>query len=819
MNALWQDLRYGLRMCLKNPGFTSVAVIALAVGIGANTTIFSFVNALLLRPPAGLAEPERVVSIYTSDFSSGGYGASSFPDYVDFRDQGRAFEGLAAYQPTVANVLARGADEPVRGRGLYVTGNFFGVLGIRAARGRLLTPADDAQAGGSPVTVLSHAVWQRRFGGDEGVVGSIIQLDGRAHTVVGITDESFRGMRLGEAAPDFWVPMRTKLSDDFGERGNRGYEVVGRLKHGVTPDMAQTEVRAVFARLAQAYPETNLGTLERPNEPRPVTVVEHSLMGPRGRENAWAISQLLLVVVGLVLLIACANVANLLLARASARRREIAIRLALGAGRRRLIRQLLTESTTLALGGGALGLLIALWTGELLPSFFPPEETAVLDFSLDWRVLAFTLLLSIVTGMLFGLAPALQATRPELVGALKDDTAGATPGHSRFGLRGALVVAQVAISIVLLVTAGLFLRSLRNALNFDPGFDSNNLLLASLELKGPEAAAPQGRLFYDDLLGRVRNLPGVRGASLTNIVPLSGGGQRRNIYIEGYVPRPGEDIELNTNVVGPDFFPTMGIPLLAGRTFDGRDRQEAPGVVIVNEEFAHRYFPGQEAVGKRLRTDSEGPFMEIVGVARTARYRSLREEPPPFVYLPFSQEYGSGMTLMVRTEGEALDAVAGVRAVARDVNKNMTLFNVTTMAEQVGAAVSGDRMIAVLLGVFGGVALLLAVVGIYGVMSYAVARRTHEIGVRMALGAQRSDILNLVIRQGMAPVIVGGVIGLAASLALTRVMTGLLFGVSATDPGTFAGVALLLAGVALLACYIPARRAARVDPLRALRHE
>ena len=819
MTSLWQDLRYGLRMCAKNPGFTAVAVVALAVGIGANTTIFSFVNALLLRPPAGVAQPERVVAVYTSDFSSGRYGASSFPDYLDFRDQSRAFEGLAAYQSMVANVSARGADEQVRGRGVFVTGNFFGVLGVRAARGRLLAPADDAQAGGSPVVVLSHGLWQRRFGGAPDTVGSTILLDGRPHTVVGVADESFKGLQLGEPAPEFWVPMGTGPAEDLAQRGSRGYDVVGRLKAGVTAEAAQTELRAIFARLAQAYPATNLGTLERPNEPRPVAVVEQTLTGPVGRKNVWMISQLLLAVVGLVLLIACANVANLLLARASARRREIAIRLALGAGRWRLIRQLLTESTALALLGGALGLFIALWTADLLPSFFSPEETAVLDFSLDGRVLGFTLLLSIATGLLFGLAPALQATRADLVGALKDDTAGAPQGMSRFGLRGALVVAQVAISLVLVVSAGLFLRSLRNAMNFDPGFDSRNLLLASLETKGPELAREKGQQFYDELLGRVRHLPGVKDVSLTRIVPVSGGGQRRGITIEGYEPRPGEDTELNTNVVGPDFFRTMGIPLVAGRTFDERDRRDAPGVVVVNEEFARRYYPGQDAVGKRLRTDSEGPSLEIVGVARTARYRNLREQPLPFIYIPLSQEYQSGMTLLVRTEGDPLDAVSAVRAAAQGINKGVPLFNVTTMSQHVGAALASDRMIAVLLGIFGGVALLLAVVGIYGVMSYAVARRTHEIGVRMALGAQRSDILALVIRQGMAPVLVGGVLGLAAAFALTRVMEGLLFGVSATDPVTFAGVAMLLAGVALLACYIPARRAARVDPLLALRHE
>ncbi len=810
-----QDIRYGLRMIVKSPGFTLLAVLALALGICANTTIFSLINGLILRPLAGVKEPERLVAVYTSDYSSGLYGGSSYPDYLDFRDQADALAGLAAYDQTVLNLT--GGAEAERLRGAYVTGSFFNVLGVQAQLGRTLQPSDDAIPGSQPV-VISHGLWQRRFNSDPTIVGGTLKLNGRAYTIVGVTTPSFRGLRLG-APPEFWLPMTADSGLTSGGRGDRGIELTGRLKPDVSVAQAQAQLATISARLAQTYPESNMGTLERPNEPRPITVVREARIEPRAQRSVWQVSLLLFAVVGLVLLIACANVANLLLTRASVRRREIAIRLALGASRRRLVRLLLTESLLLALFGGTVGLIVTLWTAGLLPAFFPPTDAGGLDLSLDWRVLAFTGAVVMLTGILFGLAPALKATRPDLVMSLKDDAGSYSRRLRRLSLRDALVISQLALSLVLLIGAALFVRSLRQALEFDPGFASQNLLLATVETRSASLSKERGQTFYQQRLERVSGIPGVRGVTLTRVIPISGGGQRRGVQLEGYQPQANEDTELNTNVVGHDYFNTMGIPIVQGRDFKGQDSESSPGVVIVNEELARRYFSGQNAVGKRLRLGSESPYLEIVGVARTAKYRNLREQPLPFIYIPLAQEYQTGMTLIVRTASDPALLIPALRNEIRALNKDVPIFAVQTMTEHIGAQLAADRMIAVLLSIFGGAALLLAAIGIYGVMGYSVARRTHEIGVRIALGAERRDIFRLVLGQGLMLILIGAGLGLGLALALTRVLQSLLFGVSATDPLTFSVIVLLLIAVALVACYLPARRATKVDPLVALRYE
>ena len=816
MQNFLQDMRYGLRMIAKTPGFTVLALLALALGICANTTIFSFINGLVLRPLTGVKDPDRLVAVYTSDFSSGPYGGSSYPDYLDFRSQADAFEDLAAHERTMLTL--NGDDDQVeRARGHYVTSNYFPILGVGARLGRTLQPSDDALSA-TPAIVISDQWWQSRFNSDPGIIGRSLKLNSRSYTVVGVIEPGFRGLRLG-LPPQFWVPMAVQSEYTEGGRGNRSIEILGRLKPGVTLEQAQTQITTIGTRLAQAYPETNKGTFGHPDDPKPMTVVREGRLRPEGQLGVWRISVLLFAVVGLVLLIACANVANLLLARATVRRREIAVRLAVGASRRRLIRQLLTESILLALLGGALGLLLTQWTARALPSFFPESAVYGVDFSIDWRVLVFTLTVSMLTGLVFGLVPALQTTRPDLVTALKDDAISSSNQRlRRLGMRDALVISQLALSLVLLICAALFVRSLHQAVNFDPGFAAQNLITASLDTGGARLTREQGRAFHQQLLERLNHLPGVNGATLSAFVPLTGGGQRRYATLEGYQPQPNEDMELNTNVVGPDYFRTMDIPILRGRAFGPEDRTGGPGVAIVNEEFARRYLNG-EALGKRVRVDSEQPFLEIVGVARTVKYRTLREAALPFIYLPLAQNEQLDMTVIVRAQGDPAAIVNVVRNEMQAVNKTVIVSSVQLMSETIADQLAVDRLIAVLLSVFGGAALLLAAIGIYGVMNYAVAQRTREIGIRVALGAEGSDILTLIVRRGLMLTLIGVGTGLLIALVLTRALKSLLFGVSATDPLTFSVIASVLIVVALLASYFPARRATKVDPIVALRNE
>jgi len=811
--TLIHDIRYGLRMIAKAPSFTLLAMLALAIGICGNTTIFSVINGLLFRPLTGVKEPARLVAVFTSDYSSGLYGTSSYPDYIDFRDQTDVFESLAASQTAVLSTA--GDNEAERLRGYVVTGNYFEVLGVSAQVGRTLQPSDDQATGALPV-VISDTLWRGRFNSDPAIVGQVVRLDNQPYTIVGVTAASFRGMRVG-LPPAFWVPMRIAPSEVGKGRDNRGLEIVGRLKPGVTLAQAQSQLTTIAARLAQAYPKTNLGTLERPKDPKPVTVTQESRLHPMAQVGLWRLSFLLFIVVGLVLLIACANVANLLLARASARRREIAVRLALGASRRRLVRQLLTESLLLALLGGVAGLVLTQWTAGMLPRFFAPGDLDGVDFSFDWRVLAFTLGVALITGVVFGLVPALQATRLNLIPSLKDETGSYGQRLRRLALRNVLVISQLALSLVLLICAGLFVRGLRHAVQSDLGFAANNLLEASIETEGASLTPQQSEAFYQQTLERVSGLPGVQSATVVAFVPLSGGGYRRMTAVEGYQPKPNEDVELNTNIIGLNYFNTMGIPIVAGRDFNAQDRTGSPAVVIVNEVFARRYVGGN-ALGKRLRFGS-GQFREIVGVVRNAKYRNLREEPLPFIYTPFAQEPQTGMTLIVRTAGDPSALVGAVRNEVSAINKDVPLFAVQTMTERIGDQLATDRVIAVLLSVFGGCALLLAAIGIYGVVGYAVAQRTHEIGIRIALGADQRDILKLIVSQGMVLTAIGAGIGLALALAATQLLKSLLFGISATDPLTFVSVVIVLVGVALLACYLPARRAMKVDPLVALRYE
>ncbi len=815
MGNLLQDIRYGWRRLWASPGFTLVAVVSLALGIGANTAIFTLVNTVLLRP-LPVKDPERLVSVFPFE-ADGSVGAFSYPDYRDFRDRNEVFSGLYVQRFAPLSLSRDGQNERVWG--YMVSGNYFDVLGVEAARGRTFLPEEDRTPLAHPVAVLSHASWQQRFGGDPQIVGRTIDLNGHAFTVVGVAPEGFNGAEIAYT-PELWVPVQMQ---EWIEPGNPWLEdrethnifAAGRLKDGVTHEQAVSGLNAVARQLGEEHPETNEGLR--------VLLTPPGLIHPILRGPIIGFTGALMGVVALVLLIACTNLANLLLARATERRKEIAIRLALGASRLRLVRQLLTESVLLALAGGVAGWLLAMWVVDTVEAFKPPVNFPLtIELNIDWRVFGFSLLASVATGILFGLAPALQSTKPELVAALKD--AAPQGGSRRSRLRSSLIVAQVALSLVLLVAAGLVLRTLRHVQTVSPGFDAENAFQMSVDvgLQGYDEA--RGRQFYRQLVERVRAIPGVESAAVASFVPLSLNYNSRDVFVEGEAAARGANIPNAMNAsVGPGYFDAMGVTLVGGRAFTERDTEDAPGVIIVNEAFARRFFPGPDpvasALGRRVGHDAEGPWMEIVGVARDGKYFSISEAPRPFMFTPMEQDYQSSAILVVRSEGDPRPLVGAAREEVRRLDAKLPVFDVKTMTEHMGISLFPTRVAAALLGAFGLLALTLSAVGIYGVMSYSVAQRTHEIGVRMALGARPRDVLRLVVGQGMALAAVGVLIGLAAALAATRVLAGLFYGVSASDPATFAFVTALLGGVAFLACYVPARRATKVDPMIALRYE
>jgi putative ABC transport system permease protein len=835
MGTFWQDLRYGARMLLKRPGFTLLVVVTLSLGFGANTAIFSLVNATLLRR-LPVRDPERLVYVFSGN-PGAPYNNSSYPDYVDFRDQNQVFSGLACWGGIGASF---GDDQQVDlVTGAIVSGNYFHVLGMRAALGRTITHEDDQKPGGHTVAVISHGLWQRRFGGEARIVGRQIRLNGQSFTIIGVMPAEFRSAIAGRT-DDIYVPMmmqalmRPPRGGYSGEmnpdllrvRGNRWLTMIGRLKPGVTAEQARAALAPIAEQQAQAFPDTNRNRI--------ITLTRLSDGDPESRGSLVRVASLLMAVVGIVLLIACANVANLLLARAAGRRKEIAVRLALGAGRFRLVRQLLTESMLLSLLGGAAGLLLAIWWIDLLRAAPPPAGVLPIspDFNLDWRVLGFTLGLSLVTGVVFGLAPALGASRPDLLPALKDEAVTLDQRHRRFSLRNALVVAQIALSLVLLIGAGLFLRSLWRAQAIETGFEEERILTVPLNINLLRYTRAQGREFYRQAVERVEALPGVESASLARIVPLSGGASVRGLLIEG---QTGPDTNfrsegtgvtasgantLSVSVIGQKYFQTMGINLRRGRDFDASDTEGKPGVVIVNETFAQRHFAGQEVLGKRLSlSGSRGPWREIIGVTRDSKYVTLGEAPGPFAYLPLAQNHETGMTLLVRASGDPSGISASVRQTIQSLEPNLPVANVRPLSELIGNSLYAARMGAVLISVFGLLALLLAGIGLYGVMAYAVAERTREIGIRMALGARAGDVLRLVLGEATVLMAVGAALGLLGALAATRLLKSFLYEISTTDMTTFGVTTIVLAAVALFAGFIPARRAAKVDPMIALRYE
>ncbi len=815
LETFLQDVRFGLRQLRRNPGFTAVAVITLALGIGANSTIFSFINALLLRPPSGIENPGRLVSIWNR-MPSGQSMQFSYPDYLYFRQHNTVLSGLLAYSsdPDQVSWTRSGESRLIMAR--MVTANYFSLLGVKPVLGRGFLPGEDKQAGRQPVAILSHAFWQQEFGGDPRVIGKTIILNSHSFTVVGVAPASFGDLETAIDA-DCWTPitMQKEISpgmDLLSQRMGYWIFVAGRLKPGVTRSEAQANMSVLAHQLALAHPESNKGWDATVS---PLTGID---LGMRGDVVGFA--GLLMVVAGLVLLIACTNAANLLLAQASGRWREMAVRSALGARRSRIIRQLLTEGILLSVFAGAGGLLLAMWTAPLVLALKPPMLSFIkLDLPLDWRMVAFTAFVSVVTGILFGLAPALNRSKIDVVSRLKDET------HSSYRLsrfRSALVVVEVAVSLVLVIGATLCLRSLLNAQSIDPGFSVANRLEVGVDLSMLGYSGERSKAFYSEAVERLDALPGVRSATVATPLPLGFSQLGVAVTIPGYEPPPGQKyLGAGASYVGPHYFSTMGIPLLEGRDFTPADNEKSPGVVIINEAMARRYWPGRNPLGQRISfAFGKQQSVEIVGVVKTGKYRSLRESPQPFLYRPFLQMPDArSATLVVETALPASGMLAAVQHTIQTLNPATPIIDSETMQQYMSVALFPAHFTGVLVGVFGGLALVLATVGLYGVIAYSVAQRTREVGIRMALGATRARVMRLVIGQGLRLALIGIVAGIAVALAVTRLISSLLYGISAADPIAFVASSALLLVVALAACYIPARRAARVDPMVALRYE
>jgi predicted permease len=812
MQTLLQDLRYGARMLAKRPSFTLIAIITLALGIGANTAIFSLVNTVLLRP-LPVEQPDELIAVYSTLQRGTQDSILSYLNYKDLRDRNEVLAGLLAYRFAPMSISHEGNNE--RLWGYLVSGNYFDVLGVKAQLGRTFLPEEDRTRNSHPVAVMSHSCWQRRFASDPRIAGKRVLVNGRSFTIIGVAPKDFVGTEFAYAA-ELFVPlmMAEVIEPDNNYLDSRDTDnifVAGRLKPGVTRAQAEASLQTLMNQLAREYPNDNEG--------RGMKVMPVGLFIPQIRSSVISFSWVLMAVVALVMLIACVNLANLLLARATDRRKEIAIRLALGAGRWHLIRQLLTESVLLSLAGGTFGLLLAVWINDFVTKIkLPMEISLVFDLRIDSRVLLFTLGTSLLTGVLFGLLPALQASRPDLIAALKDETS--LGGFKRSRLRNALVVAQMALSLLLLICAGLIVRSLQQAQTIRPGFNPEQAVAVSFDvgLQGYDEA--KGRAFHGQLIERVKSLPGVKSASLTHMLPLSLNYNNSTIHIEGQPPASSANLPLAVmNYVRPDYFEAMEINL-RGRDFTEHDKERESRVAIVNETFARRFFAGQEAVGRRFNfSGPKDPYWEIIGVAADGKYESLGEEPKIAVYRPLLRDYISWTTLIARTTSDPQALLAAIHQEFRRLDPALPLSNVKTLKEHMHIPLFPARVAAVVLGSFGVLALVLAGVGIYGVMSYLVSQRTREVGIRMALGAQKSDVLSMIVGQGLKLVLIGIAIGLLAALLLTRFLAVVLYGVSATEPVTFALIALLLLMVALLACYLPARRAMKVDPMTALRCE
>jgi putative ABC transport system permease protein len=805
METLWLDVKYAARTLHKSPGFAAVVVLTLALGIGANAAIFSVVNSVLLRPYP-YPDPDRLVLLWQHSKEIPEM-MISYPDYLDWLGQNHVFADIAIYNRFLDKNLT-GRGEPERLSTAVTTSNLFPLLGVKPVLGRGFLPEEDKR-GGSRVALLSHAVWQRRFGGDPHIVGESVRLDNDSYTVVGVLPADFHYLRSVE----LWVPMGTYLDDSLMERSNhKGMIGLARLKPGATFEQARTEMQVISQRLATQYPASDMD----------ITVGMGPLMAVR-TGSVRATLLVLLGAVGFVLLIACANVANLMLARATARQRETGIRAALGASRSRLVRQLMTESLVLSALGGGLGLLLAGWGVDLLRSVGGSNIPRVDELGVDARVIGVALLATIFTSFLFGIVPALQAASVNLQSILSEGGRGGTASAGRHRFRRVLVVSEIALSLVLLVGAGLLVRSFLRLAQMAPGFNPENVMTMRVTL--PEAKYKDDQsivTFTDRLVQKMQSIPGITSAAVVKPLPFSDDGWESGVSIEGQPTEPGKNPSSETAVISPDYFRTMGIPILSGRSFNAQDTAKSPRVVIVNQTFARRFWPGENPLGKRIKPGeytSKEAWIEVVGVVGDVRLTGLDDSEKPEMYIAYPQSASTFLALVARTSVEPASVAAALRAAVAAVDKDQPVFAVATMRELVASSMAQRRFSMALFGGFAALALVLAIIGVYGVMSYAATQRTHEMGLRMALGATPGDVLRLIVGQGAQLALTGVLVGLAAAGALAPVMASQLFDMPAVDPVTFAGVAALLSCAAIAACYVPARRAARVDPMVALRYE
>ena len=813
METLIQDIRYGIRMLLKSPSISIIATIALALGIGANTAIFSVVNAVLLRP-LPFPDSDSLMAVFESDQTRGQMrGSYSFPNYFDLRDQNNSFEKLACYHSS--DFILTGSGEPARLQGTVVSANLFPLLGVSPILGRGFAENEDKQTENGRVVILSQDLFQRRFNANPALLNQPITLDGTKYTVVGVMPRSFQ-FPIQNQPIELWT---TIAGDSSGatpmtnQRGAHFLDLIARLKKGVTVGQAQSDVNVVATRLAQQYPDTNT------NKGIFIESELHAIVG-----DIRPALLILLGAVACVLLIACANVANLLLARATGRYKEMAIRSALGASRIRVIRQLLTESVLLSLAGGSVGLLLAVWWSDLLVALGKEDIPRAVQVGLDWRVLSFTLSVSVLTGLIFGLVPAFQSSRTELTDSLKEGR-GVGGGARRNRMRSALVVSELAVAVVLLVGAGLLIQSLWRLQRIKPGLESKNILTFNVSLPDTKYDGEKQSQFFQQLRARLQTLPGVQSASAVLPLPLSGDRFSISFQIDGRPVAKKDEPSADVFVCDVGYFKTMGIPIIKGRDFDEHDQHKSTPVIIVNEAFAKQFFPGEEAIGKHIQPglatfdNEKAPMREIVGVVGDVRNRGLSVEPKPAYYEPETQVPFNQLVGVIKTEGDPHSLITAVTREVGSIDKDLPVFDVKTMDEYIASSVAAPRFNTTLLSIFAAVALVLTIVGLYGVMSYAVAQRTNEIGIRLALGAQARDVLTLVVKQGALLIAIGLVIGLIGAFAAMRVVQSLLFGVTTKDPMTFISAAVVLAVIGLLACYLPARRATKVDPIEALRRE